>query len=92
MHFVCLSMHGSVIDNKAWCDVLQEPAMTLSTGMLLGYIAYDCTHYHLHHSSSRNGVLRGLKKAHMSHHYRNHDAGYGISSRLFDTLLITPAL
>ena len=85
-------MHGSVIDNKAWCDVLQEPAMTLSTGMLLGYIAYDCTHYHLHHSSSQNGVLRGLKKAHMSHHYRNHDAGYGISSRLFDTLLITPAL
>ena len=66
--------------------------MSLSTGMLLGYIAYDCTHYHLHHSSSKSGVLRGLKKAHMSHHYRNHDAGYGISSRLFDTLLITPAL
>lgn len=70
----------------------KEPAMSLSTGMLLGYIAYDCTHYHLHHSSSKSGVLRGLKKAHMSHHYRNHDAGYGISSRLFDTLLITPAL
>lgn len=66
--------------------------MTLSTGMLLGYIAYDCTHYHLHHSSSKTGVLKGLKKAHMSHHYRNHDAGYGISSRLFDTLLMTPAL
>ena len=65
--------------------------MALSTGMLLGYIAYDCTHYYLHHSSSGRGILQGLKKSHMSHHYKDHDAGYGISSRLFDSLLGTPA-
>lgn len=70
---------------------MQEVAMSLSTGMLLGYIAYDCTHYCLHHSSSSRSVLKGLKQAHMSHHYKNHDAGYGISSRLFDNLLSTPA-
>lgn len=66
--------------------------MTLSTGMLLGYIAYDCTHYHLHHSCSRSGLLKSLKKAHMSHHYKDHNSGYGISSSLFDNLLTTPAL
>ena len=65
---------------------MQEVAMSISTGMLLGYIAYDCTHYYLHHSSSQKGLLTGLTKAHMSHHYRNHDAGFGISSRLFDSL------
>ena len=66
--------------------------MSLSTGMLLGYIAYDCTHYYLHHSSSKAGVLKGLKAAHMSHHYKDHDTGYGISSRLFDKMLNTSAL
>ena len=66
--------------------------MSLSTGMLLGYIAYDCTHYHLHHSFTRSGLLKSLKESHMSHHYKNHDAGYGISSSLFDKLLSTPAL
>lgn len=70
----------------------KEAAMSLSTGMLLGYIAYDCTHYHLHHSSTRSGLLKSLKKSHMSHHYKNHDAGYGISSSLFDKLLSTAAL
>ena len=70
---------------------MQEFAMSLSTGMLLGYIAYDCTHYYLHHSLSSRSMLKGLKQAHMSHHYKNHDTGYGISSRLFDNLLSTPA-
>lgn len=71
---------------------MQEVAMSIGTGMLLGYIAYDCTHYYLHHSFSHTGVFKGLKKAHMSHHYRNHDTSYGISSRLFDSLLCTPAI
>lgn len=70
----------------------KETAMSLSTGMLLGYIAYDCTHYHLHHSSSKAGVLKRLKAAHMSHHYKDHNSGYGISGRLFDKMLNTSAL
>ena len=73
-----------------WC--VQETAMSLSTGMLLGYIAYDCTHYYLHHSSLKAGVLKRLKAAHMSHHYKDYDSGYGISSRLFDIMLNTSAL
>ena len=72
--------------------LMQEIAMSISTGMLLGYIAYDCTHYYLHHSSSQTGILEGLKKAHMSHHYRHFDNSFGISSRLFDSLLCTAAI
>ena len=72
--------------------LMQEIAMSISTGMLLGYIAYDCTHYYLHHSSSQTGILEGLKKAHMSHHYRHFDNSFGISSSLFDSLLCTAAI
>lgn len=66
--------------------------MSLSTGMLLGYIAYDCIHYYIHHGSPWLGPLKILKTAHMCHHYQEKDAGYGISSRLFDVLLGTSAL
>ena len=71
--------------------LMQEIAMSISTGMLLGYIAYDCTHYYLHHSSSQTSILKGLKTAHMSHHYKNFETSFGISSRLFDSLLCTAA-
>lgn len=63
--------------------------MSLSTGMLLGYIAYDCIHYYIHHGSPRLGPLKNLRTAHMCHHYQEHDSGYGISSRLFDVVLGT---
>lgn len=66
--------------------------MSLSTGMLLGYIAYDCIHYHIHHGSSKAGPFKRLQSAHMCHHYQEHDSAYGISSSLFDLLLGTSSL
>ena len=66
--------------------------MSLSTGMLLGYIAYDCIHYYIHHGSPRLTTLRNLKTAHMCHHYQEHGSAFGISSRLFDVLLGTSSL
>ena len=55
------------------------------SGMLLGYVAYDCMHYWEH-----SGLLGGALKAnHMRHHYVDPDVNYGISSPLFDLLLGT---
>ena len=54
-------------------------------GVLLGYVAYDVSHYLMH-----SGRLGGrLKVAHMQHHYRDHSAGFGISSALYDALFRT---
>ena len=59
---------------------MQGAALAVFSGMLLGYVAYDCTHYFQH-----SGVVGGaLRAAHMLHHYGDHTANYGISSSLFD--------
>lgn len=64
---------------------LQGAALAVFAGMLLGYVAYDCTHY-FQHSGLVGGALRA---AHMHHHYVDSSVNYGISSSLWDMLLGT---
>lgn len=54
-------------------------------GIMLGYVAYDCTHYWIH-SGAVGGAVR---ESHMRHHYVDAGRGYGISSPLYDILLGT---
>ena len=65
---------------------MQAAVLPLFTGIASGYLAYDCLHYCMHHGSAR-GALAPLRKAHLHHHFRMPDAGFGISSPLFDILL-----
>jgi hypothetical protein len=76
-------------------------------GCLLGYVAYDCAHYALHHASfdaaSWWGVLerrvpggrrfvarmRRMKSAHMAHHYRDCDVGFGVTTTACDRMFGT---
>lgn len=56
----------------------------LFAGGIAGYIFYDLTHYYLHHARVRTGYMREMKKYHLAHHYKDYDAGYGITSKLWD--------
>lgn len=69
--------------------VPQENVVPLFTGIGVGYLAYDCMHYCFHHGSglAGAGVMGRLRQAHLQHHYKTPDAGFGISSPLFDLLL-----
>lgn len=54
-------------------------------GVLLAYVAYDCSHYFIH-----AGVLRGaLARSHLRHHFADSNARFGISSPLLDALFGT---
>lgn len=67
-------------------------ATGLMSGVILGYVAYDCLHYSMHHAAYLpGGFLQELKLRHSHHHYRDPDHGYGISSVIFDLLLGTRA-
>lgn len=66
------------------------PAAALFSGIILGYVYYDCIHYCVHHGAKLpGGVLRDLRSRHLHHHFHDHDSGYGISSVLYDVLLGT---
>lgn len=65
-------------------------AVSLMSGVLLGYVLYDCLHYAIHHAVKLPGeVLRELRIRHNHHHYQDHHRGYGISSVFYDVLFNT---
>lgn len=53
-------------------------------GFILGYLAYDMTHYAIHHFNFKSGIWKKIKKHHMLHHYQDPTKGYGVSSVLWD--------
>jgi sterol desaturase/sphingolipid hydroxylase (fatty acid hydroxylase superfamily) len=64
-------------------------AYPLFAGFILGYLAYDYTHYYLHHFVPRSALGKGLREQHMRHHFQDHRFGYGVSSPLWDVVFRT---
>ena len=55
------------------------------SGFGLGYLAYDMTHYSIHHfRHSKNRWLKRVWKSHIDHHYCDSSKGYGVSSPIWD--------
>lgn len=59
------------------------------SGLVIGYLAYDLTHYATHHFAMRRGILKFLKRYHMQHHYKTPDQRFGVSSPLWDVVFGT---
>ncbi len=64
-------------------------AWALGAGFFAGYMAYDLTHYHLHHAVPRTRVGRRLRENHMRHHFQDHTTGYGVSATFWDRVFKT---
>jgi sterol desaturase/sphingolipid hydroxylase (fatty acid hydroxylase superfamily) len=56
----------------------------LWVGFALGYLAYDGTHFAVHHFRMASRWGRWMKRYHMIHHHTGLDARYGVSSPLWD--------
>src|SRR5512146_1829496 len=61
----------------------------LMSGFLLGYLAYDLTHYATHHWAMRSGYAKYIKRHHMKHHYKAPSTRFGVSSPLWDWVFRT---
>jgi dihydroceramide fatty acyl 2-hydroxylase len=66
--------------------VFGEP---IYAGMTLGYLAYDGTHYAVHHFKQRTRLGRYVRRHHMLHHHADHSGGFGVSSPLWDIIFRT---
>jgi sterol desaturase/sphingolipid hydroxylase (fatty acid hydroxylase superfamily) len=60
-----------------------------AAGFLVGYLAYDMTHYHLHHHKPTTRLGRLFYELHMRHHFQDHTAGFGVSSPWWDVVFRT---
>ena len=61
----------------------------ISAGFAFGYVCYDSIHYATHHFAMQNRVGAWLKQYHLRHHYKDDEAGYGVSSPLWDYVFRT---
>jgi sterol desaturase/sphingolipid hydroxylase (fatty acid hydroxylase superfamily) len=68
----------------AFALVFGRLAPALSAGFAFGYVCYDSIHYATHHFSMNNRVGLWLKQYHLRHHFKDDQAGYGVSSPLWD--------
>ena len=65
-------------------------AHLLGAGFLAGYLAYDMTHYHVHHKKQRTRLGRLLYELHMRHHFQDDTRGFGVSAPFWDYVFRTP--
>ncbi len=56
----------------------------LTSGFMIGYLAYDLTHYATHHFPMRRGYAKYIKRYHMQHHYKDAETRFGVSSPIWD--------
>ena len=61
----------------------------LGAGFFAGYLAYDMTHYYVHHFRPRGRVGRMLRERHMRHHFQDETKGFGISAPYWDEIFRT---
>jgi sterol desaturase/sphingolipid hydroxylase (fatty acid hydroxylase superfamily) len=66
--------------------VLVDPVFI---GFGLGYLAYDGTHYAIHHFRMSSRWGRWIKRHHMIHHHTGAHARWGVSSPLWDYIFGT---
>jgi dihydroceramide fatty acyl 2-hydroxylase len=56
----------------------------IASGFLIGYVAYDEIHFHLHNRTPRTKIEQKLRRLHLLHHFRDPARGYGVSAPYLD--------
>ena len=70
-----------VFGSPAWLGV--------AAGFLAGYLAYDMTHYAVHHGKARTRIGRRLREQHMRHHFQDDTRGFGVTAPYWDRVFGT---
>ena len=67
--------------------VVHDGFFSFFAGFLAGYLFYDMLHYAIHHAPMKGKIWMALKTHHLKHHFKDPDAGYGVSSPLWDVII-----
>ena len=61
----------------------------IGSGVAIGYMLYDLTHYLVHRGRVKSRVVKFLRAYHMQHHYSTPERRYGVSSPFWDHVFRT---
>ena len=72
-----------------WLVLPLGAAFGVASGFFAGYLAYDMTHYYVHHRMPKSALGRKLRELHMRHHFQDDTKGFGISAPWWDVVFRT---
>lgn len=58
-------------------------------GLVAGYMAYDLTHFYLHHGVPKSRFGKWLRRYHLVHHFATPEIRYGITTPVWDLVFGT---
>ena len=58
-------------------------------GLVIGYVAYDLTHYATHHFKVRWAVFQYIRRYHLHHHTQTPEKRFGVTSPVWDIVFGT---
>ena len=80
---------GAVLFLLSW-PLFGDWVWAYAAGFAVGYLAYDMTHYSIHHFKHPNVKwAKNLWKSHLDHHFRDSNKGYGVSNYFWDVVFRT---
>jgi dihydroceramide fatty acyl 2-hydroxylase len=80
---------GAAVFALLYLALGSHDAPAVGAGFFVGYLAYDMTHYYLHHFRPRGPLGRALRERHMRHHFQDDTRGFGISAPYWDEVFRT---
>ena len=89
MHWIIHGIHHEHPNDPLRLVMPPAVSVPLGAGFFAGYLAYDLTHYYLHHFRPRGPLGRMLRERHMRHHFQDDTRGFGISAPYWDEVFRT---
>jgi sterol desaturase/sphingolipid hydroxylase (fatty acid hydroxylase superfamily) len=62
---------------------------SIASGVTLGYVVYDLTHYLVHRPGPKTRLVKFLRSYHLQHHYSKPERNFGVSSPFWDYVFRT---
>ena len=79
----------AVVFAGAWAIYGSAVGVIFFAGVVAGFAWYEVVHYRIHFSRPWGGIEERLRARHLAHHFREPDAIFGVTTRLWDVVFGT---
>src|SRR5260370_36065748 len=76
----------AIVLSAGWAIFGAAPAVIFLGGVAAGFAGYEFIHYRIHFARPSCAIEARLRARHLAHHFREPDAIFGVTTRLWDVV------
>src|SRR5260370_4606784 len=76
----------AIVLSAGWAIFGVAPAVIFLGGVAAGFAGYEFIHYRIHFARPSCAIEARLRARHLAHHFREPDAIFGVTTRLWDVV------